>query len=1123
MRRDRAFIATYRQILGKRAFLGIAVVLALFAHAFGQTDTGSIVGSVRDVSGALVVGADVTITNSATNVSVSVVTNSDGSYQALQLIPGVYNVKAARPGYSTEVRSGITVNVQTRAQADFTLSVGTVQTQVQVAATNQGLQTQSAEVGGVLTTETINNLPLNGRDYDQLALLEPGVFHNANTEVSNPAEGRFSANGNLELQNYYSLDGIDNNTGSENLQEQSAQAVIPPPDALQEFRIQTRTYSTEFGTSAGAVVNVSTKSGTNKFHGDVWEYLQNSALNANTYFNNYGGLPKGHFTQNQFGGTIGGPIVRNRTFFFAAYEALLSSQAETETAIVPTAAMKTGDFSSVLSTHPLTAEAAGQQGCITNNIVKPSCIDPVGQAIMALYPNPSPQLGNVNVFSGAPNYQFVTTVPTNTQTLDARIDHTLNAKNQIFGRYAYDRSNYQSPLWTSNPIAGNGNFATQYILHDQSLALGWTYTPSSSLVNTAHFGYLRDFSHSDPVNLTLGVSDAPQFGLTGIPVGPETAGIPPNYISGLQTIGSSIYRPQFQVAQVFQFVDDIYKLIGNHSLQFGYEYHQNSLNFFDLEAPQGVIFGTGIYSGSSGFGVADYLMGNVSEAIFETALEVNNYIRGNSVYAQDTWRIKPNLTVNYGLRYELYPPFWLNRDNRTSNFSPANGGEIVSATGNSGLYGRTLIHPDNLNFAPRIGFAYHVAPPLVFRGGFGIFHQFINRIGSESMLQLNPPFLLNDSISQQIGSTTPVFQLKNGFPSQRLIEEGVNLPSLQIRAQDPNERTSYVEQASFGPQIQLSSDTVLSLNWIGNWGRKMNRLRNANQGEVTGFSGGSPVITFPYANLNTILQSVKGAGQHAFLELATNDGNTDFNALEVDLQRQFKSRLSYQISYTWSHNMADYGDNLTNGGSGAQPQNSYDYAHEMSYSAQDVRNRLVGNAIWELPIGQGGWIMRNDTLTDRLLGHWQLNGIVSLQNGIPFTVTAPDESFTGSSHASYPNCGTNPYAGASKNPSQFAGSKSPGSFLNLANFTTPAPGDFGTCRPRAFHGPGIEETDLSLFKSFPLGEARRLEFRAEFFNAFNHPSFANPAASIAAPGGFGKSTATTINPRNLQLAGKFFF
>jgi len=540
MRLKGAFTEVYPHTAGRRVLIGVAIAFIFLAHAFGQIDTGSIVGTVRDASGAAVVGAKVEITNIATNVTDTVLTNSDGSYQALALIPGIYSVKTSSAGYGSEVQPGIHINVQTRAQADFTLKVGDLQQEVTVTATVQGLQTQSADVGGVIDSRQINDLPLNGRNYDQLALLEPGVYHNPDAEVANPAEGRFSANGNLELQNYFSLDGIDNNTGSENLQEQSVQAVVPPPDALQEFRIQTRTYSTEFGTSAGAVINASTKSGTNKFHGNVWDYLRNSSLDANTYFNNYTNTPKGHFEQNQFGATIGGPIIHNRTFFFAAYQGLISSEAETVYSTVPTAAMKAGDFSALAGTYNLQPVADGQTGCVTGNVIKPSCIDPVASALFALYPDPN--IGTA--YTGAPNYQNVTSVPTNTEIATGRVDHTLNSHNEIFGRYSYDWSNYQSPLWTSNPLAGNGDFSTQYILHDQSVALGWTYTPSSALVNSAHFGFLRDYSHSDPIGLTLGQSAAPQFGLTGIPVTPETAGLPPMYISGLTTLGSSIYRPR---------------------------------------------------------------------------------------------------------------------------------------------------------------------------------------------------------------------------------------------------------------------------------------------------------------------------------------------------------------------------------------------------------------------------------------------------------------------------------------------------------------------------------------------------------------------------------------------------
>jgi hypothetical protein len=1094
--------------------VGMMIVLAVPLRA--QVDVGSITGIVRDASGSVIPNARIEITNTATNVTSTLVTNAYGTYQALGLIPGVYKVKATAPGFSTAVTDSVQINVQTIAKVDITLKVGDVKLEVRVNAASEMLETQQADAGGVIDTSQINELPLNGRNYDQLALLEPGVYHNPDNEVANPAEGRFSANGNLELQNYFSLDGIDNNTGSENLQEQSTQAVIPPPDAIQESRIQTRTYSTEFGTAAGAVVNVSTKSGTNALHGDAWDYVRNSALDANTYFNDYTGTPKGNFSQNQFGATIGGPILRSRTFFFAAYQGLKSSTAETTYSTVPTDQMKAGNFSS-LTAYQLTAVANGQSGCIVGNVIQAGCFDTVGQKLINLYPEPN--IGTT--WTGGVNYGYVSSVPNNTQTVDARIDTTINQKNQVFGRYSYDYSNYDSPLWTANPIVGNGEFSTQYLLHDQSLALGWTSTPSSSLVNIAHFGFLRDFAHSDPVGLTLGQSSASQYGLNGIPVSPESAGLPPIYIFGLTTLGSSIYRPQFQVAQVWQFIDDAYKLVGRHNLQFGYEYHENSLNFFDVEAPQGAILSTGIYTNTPGFAPAEFLLGDIGWAIDETALEVNNYMRGNSFYAQDTWRASPKLTVNYGLRYELYPPFWIDRDNRLSNFSPANGGSIISASSSGGLYGKVLMHPDNTSLAPRAGLAYRVLPSVVLHAGFGVFHQFVNRIGSESMLELNPPYLRDDVVDQQLGSTTPVFQLKNGFPSAQLSAMGVDLPELQIRAQDPNERTSYVEQASFGPQIQLNSNTTLNAIWVGNWGRKMNRLRNDNQGVVSSFTNGIPNVTFPYANLNTgALTSPEGAGQHAYLEMATNDGNTNYNGLELDLRRQLVHGLMYQVSYTWSHNLADYVDNLTGT---AYPQNAYDYGHEKSNSPQDVRHRLVGNALWNLPIGEGGWILNHNTPVDHILGHWQLNAIAAFQTGIPFDVTAPDESYTGGNHKSYPNCTGNPFQGASKDPSAFAGSLSSGFFINPGAFSYPSPGQFGSCRPRMFHGPGSENVDLSLFKSFQITSRLKVELRSELFNAFNHPSFANPSGDLSSPGSFGKTTATTSTSREVQFAGKIYF
>jgi len=1152
-----------------------------------QTDTGAIVGVVQDKSNARVAGATVDVTDDATAVTRTYTTNGDGEYQALQLIPGVYSVSVKHAGFGISVRKGVTVNVQDRVQVDFTLVVSGEQQQVVVTESTAELQTQSAEVAGVMQSQELNSMPLNGRDYDALVLTQPGVFRD--NAVSNPAEGLFSANGNLQLQNYFQLDGIDNNSKSENLQEQSTQSVIPPPDALSEFVLQTRTYSAEFGTAAGAVVNVSTKSGTNQFHGDAWDYIQNGALNANTWINKHGNpLPRGQYDQNQFGGTFGGPIKRDKTFFFVSYENLISHIDMTETATVPTTAMEGGDFSVAsngtdMAKYNMVPTVPSQAGCITNNVINPGCFDSVGKKLMALYP--APNYGPVTIFPGGSgnsnsfNHEYVGQVPNNTRTLDVRLDYTLNKTNQIFGRYAFDWSNYTTPpTWTSNAVAGNGaGFPTNYILHDQSVALGWTDTLTANKVNTLHFGYLRTYSHSDPVGVQVGQSQAASLlGLQGVPQNPWSFGIPPFEQSGLTSIGGSYYRPQYQVAQTYQLLEAFYWNKGSHSMQFGYEYHQDALNFFDIEAPQGIVYNSGIYTSTNGFSGGDILLGNVSQLILEQPAEINNYIRGNSFYAQDTWRASSNLTVNYGLRYELYPPFWLNREGRTANFScgaqaypqcissgpPANGGTIVTATSGNGWSGDTRMQTEHDAFAPRIGVSYHVLNPLVVRMGYGIFRQFINRIGSESLIQQNPPFIGVWDVAQQTGSTTPVFQMDSAsgmnsapYLSSTSISDllvpgpavtcitgtlvngvcvnGVagGLPTQHIRAQGVNNRTSYIQQTSFGLQYQVSRNTIASANYIGNWGRKMNRVQNANQGFVESCPTCSTVtsnavIYFPLTSFNSgntidANHTSNGGGQHAFVELATNDGNTDYSALELNLQRQMVHRLMYNFSYTWSHNMSDFVDNLTGGDT---PQNAHDYGHEMSNSYQDVRHRFVANGTYELPIGQGGIVMNNNSLASRLIGNWQANAIVTLQTGEPFNVTATNVSDTGGNSAFYANCLSNPFVGATKDRHQYVTGGS-SFFINPAAFSAPnSVGQFGTCRPRMYHGPGLEDEDISIFKQFPVTEGTKFEARFEFFDAFNHPSFGNPAANASTSGSnFGKVSSTTAGPRVIQIAIKYYF
>jgi hypothetical protein len=958
--------------------------------------------------------------------------------------------------------------------------------------------------------------------------------------ANNPAPDRFSANGNLETQNNFLLNGIDNNSFSENLQEFSVQVVQPPPDALEEFRVQTRTYSSEFGNSAGAVVNATIKSGTNNFHGNLFEYVRNSVFDANSWVANNTGQPKGRFTQNQFGGTFGGPIVKNKLFFFGDYQRFSSRRATTIQSTVPTPLMKQGNFTE-LSQSLTNSPVASQAGCITGNIVDPNCIDPVAAQLVKLFPDPNiPQAvarqGTPGSWNFNPNYVYNAPVPDDVYSFDVKTDYALNQTNHVFGSYSYYNVNRQDPPWTSDAAVGNGNFATQYRIHTQQFSLGWTKNISNTLLNDARFGFNRDYAHSDPVGVELGSSLAPQYGLNGIPVTENTAGLPPIEINGLTRMGTSPWRPQFQISQAWNFIENLSWLKGSHSFKFGYQYLKRSDNFADIRAPQGELQINGLFTAGGSFGLPDFLLGDVDGTHFTTPLVVHYYTPGHSFYAMDTWRATSTLTVTYGLRYELFSPL-IDRNNQTSNFSPANGGSIVTAASDaSGWADRSLINPDKNDFAPRIGIAYQLAKKMVARAGYGVFYQHTNRIGSESLIQLNPPFLQDVQLNQ---SSAPVFQLQNGYPLGTITGGPLDLTQLQIRAQDPNQRSSYVEQTSFGLEYQILNDTVASATYVGNWGRKMNRLRDGNQAVVTGADNGCPIVTFPYANLNsaTVVDTNTGSGcgisgQHAFLELATNDGNTDYNGLELSLRRAMSKGFAFAINYTWSHGMANFGDNLT---ADPLPQNAHDYAAEMSNSNLDIRHRFITNFTWDLPFGKGKRFLDTGGVANVIAGGWQFNGIIDLQTGTPFDVYAPDRSYTGFAKNSYADCVGDPFAGATSDHNKYT---TTGFYINPAAFALPAPGSFGTCRPRAWHGPGIQNTDLSLFKQFPINERVRLQFRAEFFNAFNHPNFGNPSnfftGDTSPTSGFGRITGTLSpilgtssggpgDPREIQFALKLFF
>jgi hypothetical protein len=1130
----------------------IVIMAIAIVPAIAQIDTGSIVGSVADTNGAMIPGAKLTITNQATGVPLVTTSNGQGQYQTQPLIPGVYSVLSTAPGFAPQTFKDIEINVQSRVAVNFKLSVGGTSQEVTVSANDAGqLQTQSADLGGVVDTKEINDLPLNGRNYATLALLQAGVnkFYAGPNEVSDG----FSVNGNSELQNYFTLDGIDNNSNSANLIEGSTQAVQPQPDALGEFRIQTRTYNAEFGNAAGGVINASIKSGTNKFHGNAYDYIKNDAFDANYFFNSpsRNDVAKQPYKQNQYGGTLGGPIRREHTFFFVDYQQVLIHTSDTELSNVPTLLMKgqsslepgVFDFKELNGIN-LNAGVPSQAGCIVGNVVKASCLDPVGVKLMQGFPDPNipaqvALAGQTGSYSlSTPNYSYNAPANNNTWSTDVKIDHTINDKNRIYGRYSFFHSDGADPQWTADPVYGSSNFAAATENHGQSFVISYIHTLSASAVNEARVGYTRNLGANNPSpSLPLGQSAASKFGLTGVPVTSYTYGLPSISVSGFRSFGDSTYRPQHYASSVYQFFDDFSYLKDRHSFKFGFQYHRFTSNFLDLENVQGAFTVNGQYSGVTNFGGSDLLLGNANSASYETLDTPHEYQPGYNFYGQDTWRVTDHLTLNLGLRYELYSPL-LERNNNVAAFSPDNGGEIVTADhSDKSWYGQSFVHPDKLNFAPRFGFVYQVAPKFLFRGGYGIFYQHLDRYGSEGVPSLNAPYLVQTSLNQSNGSTTPVFQLQNGFPSSTLVAQAGQLPALYtltIRWQDPNRRTGYVSQPSFGTQIQVTRNTTASVDYVGNFARKMGRIMNANEGiPVYSASQGFQGSYFLYQNLIN-WSGVGPSNPHYFtqaanLEYVRGDGNVNFNSLQATIDHRLTQGLSFGASYAWAHSFQDFNVPINGNFVG---ENSYrNHAHERSDSTLDVRNRFVAHAQYEVPTGRGRRYFNTTPIMKDILGPWQINAVYSVQGGNPFTIYG-DQGDQAQNHDGYADCISNPYAGATKNAMKYTPGGG-GFYINPNAYGDPTSdsalgsqyyyGHFGTCRPYSVHAPGYRNTDFNIFRNIQIHGSMRAEFRAEAFNLFNNVNFAAPYAYIGVPSSFGQVTSTVGNPRNLQFAFKLFF
>src|SRR5262245_44589061 len=741
------------------AVLCSALLLSTASYAAAQVERASLTGTVKDQSDAVVPGATVTARNTSTDVPSSTTSDTQGNYVVGALIPGEYVVEVELQGFRKSSKR-VSLDTGQRARLDFALAVGGLEQSVVVEAVSPLVNTEQATLGTVISQPEVANLPLSLRNWDDLLGLAAGVQGDRYTEqAGSTAAGRtggVNVHGIRSLQNNFLLDGLDNNSISENVQELTTQVARPSVDAIDQFKVVTSAYSAEFGRSPGAAVSVTTKSGTNAFHGTGYEFTRNAKFNSNDFFSIRQGSAKPDHVQNDFGGNVGGPVLKNRAFFFGDAEVTRLKQGVIRQTVVPTEEQHRGIIAGVRD--PLTGQP------FPNNQIPDNRIDPIARQVMALFPLPNA--------AGANNFFRVANTTDNAQRYLARADVHFSSSDNVFARYFQsDRDRYIPGNFggiadgTSSSAFGVQNMQTY------TLAAGWNHTLGSAKLNELRFGYAKANSHAQQE--PFGQSGIPLGGVpTDLRVAGGLAGI--NFSAGGYRLGSPDFLPKYQLTQQFQFTDTFSWFQGANQWKFGVDVMAPMKNtFLDVPATRGSVTFRPTFTGNV---LGDFLLGYVADAQLSNVAEVHQELSQFSFYAQDDWKPSSNLTVNLGVRYDYMTPA-LEADNRMSNFNGVDG--LVQAKDGSAA-DRGLVNPDRNNVAPRVGVTYVATPSTVLRGGYGIFYNLYDRIGSEDQLALNAPFLINSSVSGATG--TPQFFLKDGFPSTFLTP---NLAVQRIRAINP--------------------------------------------------------------------------------------------------------------------------------------------------------------------------------------------------------------------------------------------------------------------------------------------------------------------------------------------------
>ena len=1155
------------------SFLGF---VSLAAALYAQTFYGSIVGTITDPSGGFVPQANVTLTNLGTAERRLMQSDEGGNYQFVNLVPGQYRIDVERPGFRHFDRGPITVEVQSAVRIDVVMTVGDVTQVVEVTAQTPLLQTENASLGQVVESRKVLEMPLNGRNVFGLVALVPGVVPGGQSGTTptgaNPfAWGNFQIGGGQSNQSASYLDGAPINASYANLT-----ALVPTQDSIQEFKVQTNNLGPEFGRLAGGAINLTTKSGTNAFHGSAYEFLRNKLLNANTFFNNLAGVSRPAFSQNQYGANGGGPIIKDKTFFFFSWEGFRLRQGASYVYSVPTDAMRAGDFSNVRNSSgavipiydPLTTcGRLGNPGCakdssgndiiarvpFAGNLIPASRLDPAAKVLENFWAHANSPGAP---FTAVNNYTANASVGGNNDQYNARVDHSFSDKNRLFLRYTY-WTNLNLPIDPYQTKTCVDRCTETFNTHDVVLADTHSFSPT--LIGDIRLSYMR-FSY-DRTPLTLGY-DLTQLGWPAalnsqvvFRVVPQPSVTGYNGVWSTSGTGSTIIARN----DVYSLVPSMTKIWGSHTLKFGGEVRRNTHNYYQQNNPSGNFTFDALMTSvnpfaaaGTGNGFASFLLGNgTGGGVNQNALVAGQMIY-RAYYVGDQWQINPRLTFNYGVRYEQMGP-WSERYDRLTVLlpgvpSPLSGPTGLNLIGKIGLVNspdspsRNNWTAGNL-FAPRLGLAWRLTNNTVIRTGYGVFY-----LPSDVEWNLSPNNDIVNSFNNPFngtldGSVTPNDALRNPFPNGLLPVPGRS-PNVQqlIYGQGPSapiygQRHPYAQQWNLDIERELPGQMALSVAYAGSKGthlpgpnQNLNQL--PDQFMSLGASKLNTLVPNPFYGqvlLGSLAQPTVKYGQlllpysqyTGFSMANPTNRNSIYHSAQVKLEKRFGRGGTILGSYTWSKLISDT-DTLTGwlepGGGAPGAQNNYNIRAERSLALYDTPHRAVISYIVDLPFGKGQPLARNVTgIADKLVSGWGVNGVTTFQSGNPLPISVATNT-NGFGEGQRPN-----RTGVSAALSGSAQSRLSGWF-NTAAFALPGSFTYGNSARSMpdVRSQGIANYDFTVFKNTFITEKVGLQFRTEIFNLFNRVQFAYPGTALGVPQ-FGVVSGQYNTPRLVQFALRLSF